>query len=173
MGRDKALLSGRSGLLVEEVAGKVQAACGSVTLIGNPHQYGHLPYECLPDLHPGHGPLSGLETALQSDRGELNLIVACDMPGVSVDWLRRLSQQALERKALCTALLDSDEVLQPLCAVYRTECLPVIQRALAKGHLKLLDVLKQLNAETVAVSGLVANLNTPEDWTAWQEAGVQ
>ena len=64
MGRDKARLRIGSGLLVEDVAGKLASCTASVTLVGPPERYADLPFECLPDLRPGLGPLAGIEAAL-------------------------------------------------------------------------------------------------------------
>jgi molybdopterin-guanine dinucleotide biosynthesis protein B len=114
--------------------------------------------------------LAGIEAALLSGRGDRNLIVACDMPGLYAEWLRRLLSDSAETGALCTTLLDSNGAIQPLCAVYRSGCLPAIQKALYNRRLKLLDVLQELGARTVSVSCPVANVNTPEEWAAWQEA---
>jgi molybdopterin-guanine dinucleotide biosynthesis protein A len=170
MGQDKALLQGRSGLLVEEVAEQVRAAAGSVVLIGDPQRYRHLNYECLPDRRPGMGPLAGIEGALLSGRGDRNLIVACDMPGLQSAWLHRLLMESAETESPCTVLLDGKGVIQPLCAVYRSGCLPAIQKAICERRLKLLDVVDELSPRTVAISHPVSNVNTPEEWAAWQEA---
>lgn len=170
MGQDKALLQRRSGLLVEEVAEQVRAAAGSVALIGDPQRYQHLGYECLPDRHPGLGPLAGIEAALLSGRGDRNLVVACDMPGLQSAWLQRLLAESAGTNSHCTALVDSDGVIQPLCAVYRSDCLPAIQNAIRERRLRLLDVVDELSARAVAISQPVANVNTPEEWAAWQEA---
>jgi molybdenum cofactor guanylyltransferase len=70
MGRDKALLPLKSGLLIHELAGKVADASGTAALIGEPARYRHLEIDCLADLRPGMGPLAGIETALESGRGE-------------------------------------------------------------------------------------------------------
>src|SRR4051794_11037884 len=90
MGCDKALLPLKSGLLIQEVTAKVTAAAGTVALVGEPERYRDLGLDCLPDLRSGMGPLAGIEAALESGRGELNLIVACDMPSLDTDWLCRL-----------------------------------------------------------------------------------
>ena len=129
MGRDKALLPLSSRLLIEDIAAKVAAATGSVALIGAPERYKHVGLECLPDLRPGMGPLAGIETALLSGRGELNLIVACDMPSLEADWLYRLMREARETDAHCVTTRDGSGIVHPLCAVYRSGCLPVIRRS--------------------------------------------
>src|ERR1700761_7300390 len=66
MGRDKALLPSGSGTLVKEIADSVAAVSGNVALIGRPESYRSLGYDCLEDICPGLGPLSGIHTALHS-----------------------------------------------------------------------------------------------------------
>jgi molybdenum cofactor guanylyltransferase len=173
MGRDKALLPLNSGLLIERVAGQVAAAAGSVALIGEPERYKHLGLECLPDLRKGMGPLAGIEAALESGRGELNLIVACDMPNLESHWFCDLLCKAQASDALCVASRDAKGIVHPLCAVYRSGCLPGLQRALDAGRLKLMDLLGELRASTFEISSRVWNINTPQEWAAWEHAQNQ
>lgn len=173
MGRDKALLPWNSAPLVEDVATKVNRAAGNVALLGDPAHYGHLGYDCLPDQRQGFGPLAGIEAALLSDRGDLNLITACDMPGLQTSWLRLLLTAATESRTRCTLLLDSNGGKHPLCAVYRSDGLRDVQQTLEEGRLKLMDLVTQLDALCISVPDPVPNVNTPEEWSAWQQAGVQ
>jgi len=170
MGRDKALLPLKSGLLIEEVTAKVTAAAGTLALIGEPERYRHLGLDCLADLRSGMGPLAGIEAALESGRGALNLIVACDMPGLDQDWLRQLLRAARESDSLCVASREQCGTVHPLCAVYRSGCLPVVRRALDTGRVRLLDVLRELRATTLEISATVWNINTPQQWAAWEQA---
>lgn len=173
MGRDKALLPWNSASLVEDVSTKVKAVAGNVALLGSSDRYQYLGYDCLPDRVPGLGPLSGIESALQSRRGELNLIVACDMPGLEQAWLELLLHKASKSDALCTYLMDSNQTPHPLCSVYSRHCLPLVELALQEKRLKMLDLLRILNAQPVTVASPVWNVNTPEEWSAWQKAGAQ
>lgn len=166
MGHDKALLMCNSRPLVQDVA-EAASVAGSVALVGDPNRYRHLGYDCLPDLRPDCGPLAGIEAALATNRGELNLILACDMPGLDCSWLSRLLSEALRHDALCVATRDLRGV-HPLCAVYRSACLPIVQRALDSGRLKLVDVLRDLDAFTVESTHLIRNVNDARDWAAWQ-----
>jgi molybdopterin-guanine dinucleotide biosynthesis protein A len=167
MGRDKARLPLGSHLLVEDVAGKVAKVAGNVTLVGDPALYPDLPFECMRDLHPGLGPLAGIETALGAAKADLNLIVACDMPGLATEWLDQLLLAAERSTNLCIAAKDMTEVLHPLCAVYCRECLPLVRQALSAGRLKLLDLLSALDAEIVSIPALLHNVNTPDKWRVW------
>jgi molybdopterin-guanine dinucleotide biosynthesis protein A len=169
MGRDKAFLRWHSRFMVELMADQVASCVGNVALIGDRERYGGFGIDCFPDLHPGLGPLGGIEAALESKRGELNLIVACDMPDLESASLLKLLQRAEMNDAQCVAARDENGLIHPLCAVYRSSCLPVIRGALEAGRLKLLDVLEQLGAVTLAIGQRISNVNTPEEWSAWQQ----
>jgi molybdopterin-guanine dinucleotide biosynthesis protein A len=162
MGQDKALLEWRSGSLVERLAECVKEAAGNVALIGNPELYSGFGFDCLADLRPARGPLAGIETALASGRGELNLIAACDMPGLEVQWLKMLLQEADESGAECVATRDASGRLHPLCAVYRDTCLVKVQKALDAGRLKALDALDELDTVVLETGQMLWNVNTPE-----------
>jgi molybdenum cofactor guanylyltransferase len=168
MGRDKAFLSWRSRFMVQHVADQVASCVGNVALIGHPERYRALGIDCFADLRPGLGPLAGVEAALESQRGGLNLIVGCDMPDLETACLFKLLERAEMNNAQCVAARDENGLIHPLCAVYSSSCLPAIRGALDAGRLKLLDVLEQLGAITLEIGQQISNLNTPEEWTAWQ-----
>jgi len=168
MGRDKARLQVGSRLLVERIAEKIAVAAGNAVLIGEPERYADLKFECLPDLHPGLGPLSGMETALASGRGDLNLIVACDMPLLKSVWLADLIKAGADQKTDCVVARDDDGEVHPLCAVYKTSCLPAVQRAIETRNLKMTDLLDALKTKFFPIEGTILNTNSPEEWLAWQ-----
>ena len=170
MGRDKGLLPWGSGALIEDVAARVASAAGNVTLVGNPKQYSRFPFNCLLDLRPGFGPLSGIETALRSGRGEYNLILACDMPDADSSHLRRLIEIACARPAKCVVTRDGTGKLHPLCAVYHDSCLATLTKAIEESRLRLMDLLTLLQAEEVRFEGTIQNVNTPGDWEALHSA---
>jgi molybdenum cofactor guanylyltransferase len=168
MGRDKALLSWNGHALVEDVAERVRKVAGNVALVGRPERYGNLGYECLPDLRPGSGPLAGIEAALASGRAEFNLILACDMPGIETQRLKELLRGAIESDALCRVVRDAQGMVHPLCGVYRSGCLAAVKRALDEKRLRARDLVSELRGELFELSGVLDNVNTPEDWSAWQ-----
>lgn len=167
MGRNKAFLPGQFRYVLDDVAETVKAATGNVTLIGNPSLYHELSYPCIPDFRPGMGPLSGLEAALVSSGSDLNLILACDMPAIDPAHLRSLLEQARVSKAACAATKDVAERVHPLCAVYKKECLPVIQCRLEEKRLSLKGLLEEVATEYICLPSAIENINTPQDWTRW------
>lgn len=170
MGQDKALLPWRDSTLVQGIAAKVLAAAGNVALVGRPHFPDAPMLDCVPDLRPGLGPLSGLEAALASGRGDLNLIVSCDLPLLDTEWLRHLLNEASSLEKKCLISEDSEGRSHPLCAVYRSDCLSVITQALDSGCLRLMDVVEQFGGARLKMSWPLWNVNTPEDWEQCREA---
>lgn len=167
MGTDKARLRLGTRMIIEEIAEKVAAVAGNVALVGSPEKYADLPFERLPDLRPGLGPLSGIESALASGRGEWNLIAGCDMPGLQETWLRGLAERAIARGAHCVVIAERSGRVHPLCAVYRSSALPAVRAALDGGRLRMMDLLGELEAEFLEIDGAVANVNRPEEWEAF------
>lgn len=169
MGQDKALLPWRSRHLVEKVAGTVAAVTGNVMLVGHPERYKNLRYPCLADSRYELGPLAGIEAALETGRGEWNVIAGCDMPDISVDVLRCLLNKADQARASCVAARDITGQIHPLCAVYHSRCLPTIKKSLDEGRLRVMSVLEGLQTEYVPVQTRLININTPEDWLHWRQ----
>jgi molybdenum cofactor guanylyltransferase len=170
LGRDKALLPWGEQTLVESIAMKVCEAAGSVALVGRSELDPVIDIDCIPDLRPGMGPLSGIETALATGRGDLNLIVACDLPLLETDWLKLLIDAADKREAKCVVATEAGGRVHPLCAVYRADCLPAVHKALDDGRLKLMDLVGELRAEFVELPVPIWNVNTPEEWRRCREA---
>ncbi len=173
MGRDKARLPVEPHLLVEDVAAKVSCIAESVALVGDSRLYSDLKIECLDDLRRGCGPLAGIEAALTSQRGDLSLIVACDMPGIRVEWLEQLIEEASQGDRVCIVCRDAADIVHPLCSVWRSDALPQLQKALAEGRLRVLDFIEELNPAYVAISEAIPNVNTPEEWIAWQTPEIR
>lgn len=166
MGRDKALLPWKGSPLIASIASKVRDATGSVTLIGNPARLGGLGYPVLSDLHPGCGPMGGLETALKLGGADWSLVTACDMPRLSVESLRLLAERTLtapEERGCVVPLTKRG--WQPLCAVYHVSCLPVVEQAIALNRLRMLDLITLLQLVPVSLEpSILSNVNTPEEW---------
>jgi len=164
MGRDKARLPFRGGELAGAVARAVAEAAGSATFVGHPVLPG------LADRYPGEGPLGGILTALQHTTTEGNLIVACDMPGLSGVFLSHLVARADARPGTVILPHGPDGRAQPLCAVYPLSALATLQRHFERGVRRVETALEGLAVEPLAIAELsyFQNVNTPGDWAAYE-----
>jgi len=167
MGSDKARAESKGRAMALRVADKAAVVCPSVALVGDPALYGDLGLPVIADRFPGQGPLAGIEAALAATRVDANIIIACDMPSLRENLLEEL----FTPDADCVLPRHDDGKLEPLCAVYRRSCHPVIREALQAGIRKVTDALRLLEGSGLAIRyirvsnpSLFANLNTPEDW---------
>ena len=167
MGSDKARADSDGRALALRVADKAAAVCGTVSLVGSPAIYGDLGLPVIADRLPGQGPLAGIDAALMASAADLNLIIACDMPALD----ENLLEQLLMADGDCAVPRHDDGKIEPLCAVYRRRCLPVVREALESGVRKVTDALRLLEDRGLAIRYIrvsspasFANLNTPEDW---------
>ncbi len=165
MGRDKALLPFRGEPLACSVARQVELAAGSVVLVGDPDLYGSLRYPVIPDAFPGEGPLSGILTALRHTSSEWNLVVACDMPELTADFLSNLLAVAEVRQTTVVPQGPSGR-LEPLCIVWRRSALPAVEAAFQAGVRKVAAALADLAVTVYPVTEVAPfqNVNTLEEW---------
>jgi len=176
MGRDKARLPFEGSLLIQTVARHVLTAAGTVTLIGPPERYADLGYPVVADRLPNGrtdacGPLGGVFTALSVSRAPWNLMVACDMPGVTAAFLETLFEVAealetAEGPGVDCVVPQTSSGLSPLCAVYHRRCVPIVEAAILCNQFKMHDLLTNLRVVEWPVydPALVENINTPEQW---------
>jgi molybdenum cofactor guanylyltransferase len=165
MGRPKALLPYHGTTLAEFVAERVRGATGSVALIGDPLQFGHLGLPVFADTIPGCGPAGGILTALQATATDWNLIVACDMPGISAEALGELLKHAERARTQCVAAAAPGGQPEPLCAVYHRRCAPAIAQAIGDKRLKMTELVNEIGFTAVALAPeVLVNVNTPSEW---------
>ena len=180
MGREKALLELGGVPLVVRTARLVKPLVSEVTIIGLPERYAALGFPVLPDLKivepEGTGivrtPLVGIATALTSTKMPWNLILACDLPYLTADWLDWLLDRA-DRSCAQVVMVRSSGGLEPLAAAYRMECAAPIVTALNRGIRKVTDALDGLRSEFLSEkeSGehdpdgrVLTNVNSPADY---------
>jgi molybdopterin-guanine dinucleotide biosynthesis protein A len=173
MGQDKALLPYRGQPLAAYLAEIVSRVADPVHLIGDPALCSGLGYPVFEDDIPGCGPAGGVFTALCHSPAEWNLIVACDMPQITEQLLRALTQHAAQNTiGDCIVPVGPDGEPEPLCALYHQRCRPAFERAISEKRLRMRDLVAELRPELVrhpAAATCFANVNTPADWREMEE----
>jgi molybdopterin-guanine dinucleotide biosynthesis protein A len=175
MGSDKALLSAGNQPIVQLLAARLQPLTNQVFLSANePELYRFLNMVAVPDVFTNNGPLAGLHAAMiQTERPWL-LALACDLPCVTTDLLRRLLSVREDYHLVVPE--TSDGLLHPTCALYHRQCLPIIERNLRAGKNQLIGLLDEpglhvrrwaADAGTFADTDLL-DINTPQDYIQFQ-----
>ena len=142
-----------------------------VLIVANePAPYAALGLPIVADLIPDAGALGGIYTALTAAPGRQTLLVACDLPFLSVAFLRHLLAAGREVEAAVPRGVNGFE---PLCASYTRDCLEPIRRRLAARALKVTQFLadvrvREIGPEEIARFDpegiLFLNVNTPDDY---------
>jgi molybdenum cofactor guanylyltransferase len=178
MGQDKALLRIRGVTLVEQAVAKFRALGLLPRIAGSrPDLAGFAPV--VEDLHPGCGPLGGIEAALAASDPDLNIFLPVDLPLLPAVFLQWMLARAEITGATATVPLLQGRA-QPLCCVLRRSSLPHISRALNEGNFRVMAAITSagdtdlFNVETIApaqrewaaeppLHRWFQNLNSPKD----------
>lgn len=177
MGRDKALLELAGAPLLTRTAELVGLLVNRVTLVGDPQLYGGFGFNTLSDRWPGAGPLGAIATALVAAREPWCLVLACDLPYLTSAWLAW--QLGHANKSSADILIpETAHGLEPLCAVYRSSCAPVLAAALDRGIRKVTCAFVELTVERIQENKwrefspegtLFRNMNNWEDYLEVQK----
>jgi molybdopterin-guanine dinucleotide biosynthesis protein A len=175
-GRDKALARIGDEALLARLCSVMRGVTPSVMVVGSREKYAAFGAECIPDRWPCEGPLGGIITALlatsETSGGEWNIIIGCDMPFLTSDWLTYLVQRAQASQAEVVAP-RSAHGLEPLCACWRASSVEKLQRAFEGGTRKVTEAMKHLMMEVLdethckrfdSADRLFWNMNTPGDY---------
>jgi molybdenum cofactor guanylyltransferase len=178
MGADKGLLEIVGVPMIVRAAHLVESVVGArAVVVGTPEKYRSLGLRAIADDWRGCGPLGGIATALRASEADWNLMVACDLPHLTREWLEFLLQRALvsTEEAVVPMNLTPENTrgAEPLCAVYHKGCEPTLRRALERGMRKATDGLAELRVEVIEPAAwkgfdsdglLFKNVNTPADY---------
>lgn len=119
------------------------------------------------DVRAERGSLIGIHTALTHATGSA-IVVAWDMPFLSVDLMRHMLNLSLAAPAV---IPFGPRGLEPFCAVYHRSMLPGVTAMIDRGEFRVRDLMSRapftLPESQVALFGdpsrLFFNVNTPED----------
>ena len=185
MGTDKALIEVHGRTLVERVASVVAMVSDDVFLVGDRPAYHRFGVRVVADEYPDTGSLGGIATALRHARHDRVLVVACDMPDLSLRLLDAMARLPTEADVVIPTTppgrshQGGAHTYETLHAIYRRSCLASIEQRLAAGRLKVVDFLDDVRVRVLDESWLrdydpelasFANVNTPDDLTRIRDA---
>lgn len=167
MGRDKAFVEYDGVPMVQLVATALRAAgCAEVVAIGgDAPALAALGLQCVPDEHPGEGPLGGVITALHHYAGRpCVMVVACDLPRLTrATVVSVMAALAAADGTIGVAMAVTDRP-EPACAAWRPAAVEALLAALHEGERRVQVVAGEVGVVSVPVPATdLANVNTPAD----------
>jgi molybdopterin-guanine dinucleotide biosynthesis protein A len=171
MGCEKAMLDLDGKPFIAHIAENLQRAVGSVIIISNDsHSFEFLGLSVYGDIYRDCGPLGGIHSALTNAGTEKVFIISCDMPFVSADAIEYIISRE-NPEAMVTVPLVSNR-LQPLCGIYKTDCLKALVDYLNRGERSVRGFVTAVEAIIIPLNYqlpffhplLFADVNTGEDY---------
>jgi FdhD protein len=142
-------------------------SCGRRLAVGKQADGLELPFEILDDGTEVRAALAGIVAGLQAAETDLCLLVPVDCPALTAHDLRRLVEA-------CDGFDAAVAQTGPLPGAYRRSALPVLERRLAEGRLKLRDALAELSVARVDLPlETLQNVNSRSDLAPYATASVR
>ena len=167
--QQKALVSvGGTPIVARQLAVLAPLTSERIIVAGDTKPYEPFGARLVTDLHPGAGPLAGLESALAATTADALLVFACDLPFLDAALVTAL-RDAPAAEAVVARL---DGKAQPLAARYARSILPRVQRRLSRDKLRMLDLVAELDPTWIdfpAGTRALFNVNTPEELARAEE----
>jgi molybdopterin-guanine dinucleotide biosynthesis protein A len=172
MGSDKGSLSyGHGGIPQVSVAlGLLRQVCDRAWVSIGAQQRHMQPYASLDvivDADPDRGPAGGVLSAFSFEPAAAWLVLAVDMPRVSINLLTNLVHQR-DSSRIATVHCHADGVIEPLCAIWEPASAQHIRNELEHGRGSLRAVAREAAAAvaTLPRPERLQNVNTPEERSA-------
>ncbi len=180
MGTDKALLplvAGGQPMLGVVLERLSAVADDTIVVADDQARYAAFGVRVVPDLSRDVGALAGIQAAIASSAHEHCLVVACDMPFLSLPLLRRMVDEPRDYDELVPLIpgesrqRDDGLVFQTLHAIYSKRCLPFIEKRIAEGRKQVVGFFDDVRVRTLDVAEITRwdpdlwsffNANTPE-----------
>lgn len=188
MGQDKVWMELDGVSLIQRVVMRVAPIAREMLFSTNtPGRFAALinalsvPARIVTDRFPGIGPLAGLHAGLTEACSDWVLVLAGDMPFVSLGLIRYMLSMAADNDAVVPKTISSVSGLpewEPLHGLYRKSCLPFIEARIANGERPAYCFLPDVQTRCVLPTEIVLldpefrsffNVNTPQDWSQAQE----
>ncbi len=176
MGRDKAVLPLGAGTFLSRLVQEYAPRFPVYISVGERGKFPLYGARELVDLHPGQGPLAGLEAAFRETEAEVVFLTATDLPFGTGELAQRLVDR-LEQADACVIKRRAGGP-EPAFGVYRRSCLPAVEQCLREGRRAFRGMLDRIQVRWVSeeelegfpLERLLQNVNTPEEYEAAQAA---
>lgn len=170
MGRDKAMLPLGNETFLSRLIAEYSPAFPVYVSVGEAGRFETCGAGELVDLHPGMGPLAGLEAAFAGTDADAVFLTATDLPFGTLELARQLLDMLGDADAC--VIRRSDGKTEPAFGVYRRSCLEPLRACLAEGRRSFRGLLDRVNVrwaeetelQKFSLPELLQNVNTPEEY---------
>ena len=176
MGFDKQLLTDNNRRILETVSDTLRKEFSDILIVtAKPELYEGMEVRVCSDEFQNMGPLAGIHAALSNGRSKYVYLIACDMPVVSLPYIRHMKQRIYEAQPKVCVCRRNDR-FEPFNGFYSRELLPDAEQRLKDGSSSLFRFISA--ADPLIVSEETAkkfdgefrmftNINTRSEYDAY------
>lgn len=180
-GRDKAALRVGPSAILERQLALLRPLVDRILIVANDARYTRHGVPVVRDRVEGAGALGGLYTAIDAAGTPRTLVLACDLPFLTNEFLTKLMTEGRNADIVLPRTQDG---FHPLCAAYSDRAGIAFRVQLAAGVRKITDAIERSDGLTVRELGpdelapydprgtLFFNVNTPDDYARAIELGA-
>ena len=168
MGREKGLVVYAGKPLIHYPIHVLEGLCSQILISSNSKAYGYTGHRLIPDEVKEIGPVGGIHACLKASNTSDNIVLSCDMPFISSDYLRFLLDQ--RKDSLAAVPWFGNDKYEPVSAYYHKDFGDVLANHISTGNYKLPDIFKKIQIKKLAVENqgfyhkkLFYNINSLED----------
>lgn len=137
MGFDKQLLMENDRRILEQVIETLKEEFPDILIVtARPELYEGMGVRLFSDEYQGKGPLAGVHAALSNARSRYVYLLACDMPVVSLPFIRHM-KVCLQESGADVCVCKRNDRLEPFNTFYSRELLPEVTHRLTTGNSSL------------------------------------
>ncbi len=117
-----------------------------IIIVGPKEKFSHF-NKVVEDIYPLKGPLGGMYSGLQSSLTFFNLVIGYDMPFIEI----RLIQYMIQNTNSYDVVIPNHDqgLLEPLCAIYSKNCLPIMKKNIQIGKLAVRSIFPYLKVRMI------------------------
>jgi len=182
MGTNKSLLKIGDKTIIERLIDLLQSMFKDVILITNePDDYKFLGLPIYEDIFRYRGPLAGIHSGLKHSKTNLNFIISCDLPFMTMEMINYLIEYKTDK---LITVAKADGFIQQLAGKYSRECLSPSEKILKEATMNenrdnvqkkrkcnVLSLIDLVGAEIISAESLpfynkdlYFNMNRTEDY---------
>ena len=159
-GSNKALIEIGAETIIERIIDFISPFFNRIFIISkDPSEYEFLKIDVKEDIIPDSGPLGGIHTGLVYSNSFKSFFIACDMPEVDNNLLKRMIIEAEDNDVIVPKAGNNYE---PLFAIYSKNCIKPIEQQIKKGDLKVTNFYSLVKVKEIPAEKIF-NINTPEE----------
>lgn len=167
-GNNKAFLSYNDKSFLENIIGALEDIDNIYISVDDKEKYKNLKFPLIEDEYKEIGPIGGMYSAFKKINSDFIIVIACDMPLVSKEFIKFLKESVREEDN-CLVIEDSENRLYPLGGIYNKRILPVIEEMIDKNDYKLMNLIKNVNGRKIKLKDekldkSLINVNDPNEY---------